>query len=47
MQADDPEEYGENPKEYVVLTRVPLLTQIGESGYLISMLFVIVTDPEE
>ena len=45
LQGDDPEEYGEDPKEYVVLNRIPLLTQIGESGYVLSMLLVVVTDP--
>jgi len=47
LQGDDPEEYGEDPKEYVVLNRIPLLTQIGESGYVLSMLLVVVTDPGE
>ncbi len=44
LRADDPNEYGEQPKEYVVLDRFPLLTQMGDSGYRMSALTVIVTD---
>ncbi len=40
----DDEEHGEDPKEYVVVDRSPILTQIGEAGYTLSMLFVVVTD---
>ncbi len=38
------EEHGEDLKEYVVVDRSPILTQIGEAGYTLSMLFVVVTD---
>ncbi len=41
----DPDEYGEKTKEYVVLERSPLLGQIEDSGYSMSALLVIVTDP--
>jgi hypothetical protein len=40
----DPDEYGEKPKEYMVLERSPLLAQIEDSGYSVSALLVIVTD---
>lgn len=46
LQRDDHEEHDEAPKEYVVVERSPILTQIGESGYTLSMLFVVVTDPD-
>ncbi len=46
LQRDDHEEHGEDPKEYVVVGRSPILTQIGEAGYTLSILFVVVTDSD-
>jgi hypothetical protein len=46
LQADDPEEYGEAPKEYVVLHRFPILTQSSEKGFSKWALLIIVTDSD-
>jgi hypothetical protein len=46
LQADVPKDYGEDPKEYVVLQRAPLLTQWSEHGLTLAALLVIVTDPD-
>ena len=45
FRADDPEEYGEKPKEYVVVERGTLQASIGYSGYSMAALIVFVTDP--
>jgi hypothetical protein len=45
LQADDPEEFGDEPKEYKVQYRFPILTQFGEFGFSLSVLLVVVTDP--
>ena len=44
MRADDPDEYGEQPKEYKVVQRAPLLAPSRDSGYAMAELTVIVTD---
>ena len=46
LQADDSTEYGEDPREYVVLQRNPVLTQSGDAGFSLSFLAIIVTDPD-
>jgi hypothetical protein len=42
----DDEEHSEAPKEYVVVARSPILSQIGDSGYTLSALWVVVPDPD-
>jgi len=44
LRTDDPDEYGEQPKEYVVVARCPLQAPIGDSGLLMAALTVVVTD---
>ncbi len=44
LRADDPDEYGEQPKEYRVVQRAPLLAPSRDSGYSMAELTVIVTD---
>jgi hypothetical protein len=45
LPADDPKEYGEKPKEYVVVKRGTVQAPIGDSGYSMTALIVFVTDP--
>ncbi len=44
LPTDEPDEYGEQPKEYVVVARFPLQAPIGDSGLLMAALTVVVTD---
>ena len=45
LQADDPDEFGEGPRDYEVLQRWPMMAQFGDTNMMMSLLFVIVTDP--
>ena len=45
LRADDPDKFGEQPKEYRVVERAPLLAAIGDPGYAMAALTVIITDP--
>jgi hypothetical protein len=44
LEADNPQDYGDSSKVYVVVDRHPLLTQWGASGYTASILILVVTD---
>ena len=44
LRADDPNKFGEQPKEYRVVQRAPLLAPSRDSGYSMAELTVIVTD---
>ncbi len=44
LVADDPEVYGDQPREYEVRYRFPILVQFGDPGFSLSALLVIVTD---
>ncbi len=44
LPTDDPDEYGEQSKEYVVVARCPLQAPIEDSGLLMAALTVVVTD---
>lgn len=45
LRADEPEKYGEQPKEYRVVQRIPMIAPTRDSGYSMAALTVIVTDP--
>jgi len=36
----------DHPQEFVVIARYPILTQFGDHGYIASILFIVITDPE-
>ena len=52
LEADDPVEYGEGPKEYKVRYRFGPVTvafesgESGEPGYTLPTLLIVVTDPD-
>ena len=48
LQADDPEEYGEGPKEYKVQYRFgPRTFRFGDNDYMTLLaLLIVVTDPD-
>jgi hypothetical protein len=45
VRVDDPEEYEEKTKEYLVVERGTVHAPIGDSGYWVAAVIAFVTDP--